>query len=447
LHVTTIDRYSPGPGVLLQWSVNSSAGRAVTSPVPPSFNQAFHLAGADAGTVWLAAAFDVDGRIDTKALERAYRVLIARHGTLHSGFVKGDGGIERELHDASKLALEQRTAVETTTSAELRDVLWSSLNDACHPFGFPAYLLAAIDRADRSTVFCGFDHSHVDAYSMSIIVDDLHQLYQAAKAEPGGFIGDDMPMAGNFVDYCAAESDAVPVGPTDPRMRAWLDFFAEHDNRAPSFPLDLGLPVGEKAPQAVDLRHLLGPEATDAFEARCRRAGASVFAGVLAAMAQCVRVLGGGSQLALLFPVHTRRSEPWQNAVGWFTTNAPLTVSAAEDFTETLTRTGPALRDAVKLGEVPVPQVLEALGGIHRDRDDIFMVSFVDYRTLPGSGTHDEIGATHVSNVTEADDVQFWISRTDRGLALRTRFPDTVASLSVIDAFLGELERILSADR
>ena len=446
MHVTTIDRYSPAPGVLLRWSVDSSADRVVASAVPPSFNQTFHLAGAEDGTIWLAAAFDVDGRVDTKALERAYRLLIARHGTLHSGFVRTDGGIGRELHDASHITLVARAGIETTSSADLRDLLWNSLNDACHPFGFPAYLLAAIDRADRSTVFCGFDHSHVDAYSMSIIVGDLHQLYHAAKAEPGGFIADEMRMAGNFVDYCAAESDAAPIGRSDPRMRAWLAFFDEHENTAPSFPLDLGLLPGERAPQAVDLRHLLGPEATDRFDSRCRSAGASTFAGVLSAMAQTVRGLGGGPQMSMLFPVHTRRSEPWQNAVGWFTTNAPLEVVAAENFDETVARTGPALRAAVKLGEVPVPQVLEAIGGIHRRRDDIFMVSYVDYRRLPGSGTHEKIGATHISNVTTADDVQFWISRTDRGLALRTRYPDTETAVAVIGTFLDELGRRLATE-
>jgi hypothetical protein len=446
LHVTTIDRYSPDPGVFLQWSV-SSAGDPVTSAVPPSFNQAFHLVGADDGTIWLAAAFDVDGRIDAKALEHAYRLLIIRHGTLHSAFVRRDDRIERQLHDPMRLSLVAHAGVETTSATDLRDLLWTSLNAACHPFGFPAYLLAAVDRADRSTVICGFDHSHVDAYSMSIIVSDLHQLYLAAQAEPGGFIADEMPMAGNFVDYCAAEADTAPISRTDPRMRAWLAFFAEHNNTAPSFPLDLGLVPGEKASQAVDLRHLLGPEATEEFGARCRRTGASVFAGVLSAMAQCVRRLGGGPQMSLLVPVHTRQSEPWQNAVGWFTTNAPISVTTAEDFADTLARTGPALRAAVRLGEVPVPQVLEALGGLHRTRDDIFMVSYVDYRRLPGSDTHDEIGATHVSNVTSADDVQFWISRTDRGLALRTRYPETETARAAVGGFLEELGRLLTDER
>lgn len=443
MHVTTIDHYLPDPGGLLQWTVDSGAVSPVASSVPPSFNQGFHLSGAEDGSTWLAAAFDIDGRVDVKALERAYRLLIARHGTLHSAFVRRDGEIERELYDPAELILHQVPTVATSTPGELRDLLWTTLNTACHPFGFPSYLLAAIDRAERSTVFCGFDHSHVDAYSMSIIIDDLHQLYRGCLEEPGGFVADAMPMAGSFVDYCAAESEAAIVGPRDPRMRAWLAFFDEHDNTPPSFPLDLGLAPGESAPQAVDLRDLLDAETTAAFEAFCRNNGATVYAGMLAAMARCVRVLGGGPQMSLLFPLHTRRSQEWRGAVGWFTTNAPITVAATEDFIESVQRTGPALRTAVSLGEVPVPHVLAAMGGLNHERTDIFMVSFVDYRGLPGASAHVDIGAHHVSNVTTADDAQFWISRTERGLALRTRYPGTEAAEPVITSFLDELARFL----
>ncbi|OZG26940.1 peptide synthase [Williamsia sp. 1138] len=443
MHVTTIDHYLPDPGNLMQWTVDSGAVRPVASSVPPSFNQGFHLSGSADESTWLAAAFDIDGRVDVKALERAYRLLIARHGTLHSAFVRRDGEIERELYDPAELILNQEPIAAADSPEGLRDLLWSTLNTACHPFGFPAYLLAAIDRAERSTVFCGFDHAHVDAYSMSIIIDDLHQLYRGCLDEPGGFVADTMPMAGNFVDYCAAEAEAAVIGPRDPRMRAWLTFFDEHDNTPPGFPLDLGLPPGQSAPQAVDLRDLLDADTTAAFEVFCRSNGASVFAGILAAMARCVRVLGGGPQMSLLFPLHTRRSEQWRGAVGWFTTNAPIKVAATEDFSESVQRAGPALRAAVALGEVPVPHVLAAMGGLNHQRNDIFMVSFVDYRGLPGASAHEDIGAHHVSNVTTADDAQFWISRTERGLALRSRYPDTDAAATVVTSFLDELSRFL----
>lgn len=445
MRVTTIDQYAPEPGRFVQWTVDSAASVPAKSSVPPSLNQSFHLNSADAGSTWLAASFDVDGPIDVKALRRTYCMLITRHGTLHSAFVRHEGRIERELHDPAALRLREQPAVATSSASELRALLWDSLNSSCYPFGFPAYLLGAVDRPGRSTIICGFDHAHVDAYSVSLVIDDLYQLYRGCRNDPDGFIPHSLPMAGNFVDYCAAESRAEAVSPTDPRMRAWLTFFDEHYNMPPSFPLDLGLPRGQTAPQAVDLRDLLGSTHTGRFEDYCRANGASVFAGVLAAMAQAIRNLGGGPQMSLLFPLHTRNSDSLRNAVGWFTTNAPLKIVTSCDFTETVRISGPALRKSIVLGEIPITQVLEAMGSLEQDRRDIFMVSYVDYRRLPGYAAHEEIDAQHISNVGTADDAQFWISRTDQGLALRTRFPGSAGARGVISGFLDEVTRLLHA--
>ncbi|WP_238423485.1 condensation domain-containing protein [Gordonia sp. 'Campus'] len=442
MHVTTIDRYSPAGGELLSWAVQTSAAPR-PSPVPPSFNQAVHLAAAGEASTWLAAAFTVDGRVDRAALGLAYRALIDRHGTLRSSFAVGTEGVERSVHDPRHLELRAQTIVDSSCGTEIRDRLREALDAACHPFGPSAYLLAAIDRDHTSTIICGFDHCHVDAYSISIVIDDLHRLYDGFRRRPGSFDSAELPMTGDFVDFCDAESQAAPIGPGDPRMRGWLRFFDDRDGALPTFPLDLGVAVGEIAPQASEVRTLLGPAATARFDDLCRRNGSSLFGGTLAAMADAVRRCGGGPELALLFPMHTRRDEQWRNAVGWFTTNAPLRVVSTGDLVETIRRVGPDLRRAVRLGEVPVPQVIAAMSGLRHDRADIFMVSYVDYRLLPGARRHAAIDAHHISNATTADDAQFWISRTDQGLAIRTRHPDTLTAHRTIRGFVDEVVQTL----
>ncbi|MFW0786832.1 condensation domain-containing protein [Gordonia sp. CPCC 206044] len=443
MHVTTIDRYLPEPGEFLSWSVDATNSVAQDSAVPPSFNQTVHLSGAGEHRTWLATAFDVPGSIDRCALARAYHALVTRHGTLHSAFATRDDAMVRTEHDPARLMLIPNPAVRESDSAALQRSIWSAMDAACDPFDFPAYLLGAIDRSGRSTILCGFDHSHVDAYSMSIIVDDLHRLYHGYRLEPASFSADQLSMSGSFVDYCATEATTTDVASTDPRLRAWMEFFGEHHGRPPTFPLDLGLAPGDRAAQGVDVRHLLGTNETQRLAALCRRNGSSLYGGVLSAMAHAVRDLGGGPDLAMLFPMHTRRSEPWYTAVGWFTTNAPLTVVAHSCLQETIRRTGPELRRAMRLGGVPISQVINSLGGLDRVRDDIFMVSYVDYRTLPGARLHAEVDAQHISTVTTADDAQFWISRTSRGLALRCRYPDTDIGCATIRSFVDRVGAIV----
>ncbi|SIR79087.1 condensation domain-containing protein [Williamsia sterculiae] len=441
MRVTTIDRFDTASGEILSWAVDVSRSAPRVSAVPPSFNQTVHLASAGEHSVWLAAAFTVDGPIDRTALHRAYHALITRHGTLHSAFRRDGDVFVREEYDARTLTLRPNPGVRATSPQTTRQAIWKALDAACHPFGFPAYFLAAIDRPDASTIVCGFDHSHVDAYSISIIVNDLHRLYRGHRDALETFSAELLPMSGNFVDYCAEESAATPIRPSDPRLLSWLRFFDERDGTPPSFPLDLGVAPGQTAPQRTDVRPLLDEAATERFAALCRRNGASPLAGVLAAMADTVRRLGGGPELALLFPLHTRRNGPWENAVGWFTTNAPLQVVGGRDALDSVRRTGSALRSAMRLAEVPVPQVISAMNGMNMVRRDIFMVSYIDYRVLPGGDVHTELDAHHISNVTTADDAQFWISRTDHGLAIRTRYPDTAIGRATIDTFLGSVAR------
>ncbi|MBE7160743.1 MAG: peptide synthase [Williamsia herbipolensis] len=445
MRVTTIDRYAPRPGPIVRWRIDLTDAPWTTSSVPPSFNQRFHLAGARTAppgqTVFLAAAFDVDGPVDHKALERSFTALVDRHDTLRCGFVARDddsGGVEivRRVHDVSRMRLRPDPPVETATTDDAREALRRLLADACAPLGEPDHLFAAIDRLDRSTILCAFDHAHTDAWSIAVVVDDLRMLYEGFRAEPGAFHPARLGPAGSFLAHCAEEAEDDRDHATLPAMAQWRAFFARHRNTPPSFPADLGLRPGETAPQAVDLRRLADAPTADRIDDACRSLGGSTFAGVLAAMAHAARDTGLGDELSLLFPMHTRRTARRETAVGWFTTNAPLTVRAGDDLAATVAATGADLRAAVGLGAVPIGAVVEAVGGLTFVRSDVFMVSYVDYRRLPGAAHLADLDAHHISNVTRADDVQIWISRTDEGLALRTRHPDTPDAGRVVGDFL-----------
>lgn len=440
MHVTTIDRYSPEPGTVLQWVV-APGSPPIRSAVPPSFNQNFHLSAPDGPSVWLAGGFDVDGPIDGKALEQAFSALLDRHGALRNSFVRNDDGIERQLHQRVQLKQLQDSSFDT--SAEVREHLRSALDTHCRRFGASTCLLSAIDRPGRSTVFCGFDHAHVDAYSIAIIVAELHHLYSGFLADASGLSIEPLPDVGDFIDYCAAEAIVEKVSPDDRRMRAWLEFLRKNDCAPPSFPLDLGVVAGSSAAQRSDVRHLLDADDTRRLAEVCQRANTSMFAGVLTAMAQCACAPNESAHMPVLVPVHTRRSEHWHHAVGWFTTNVPIEVAAGTDFIDALGRNGGKLRNALQMGEIPLAHVVEVLGGLKATRSDVFMTSYVDYRKLPGAELHGAIDAHHVSNVTAADDAQFWFSRTDDGIALRSRYPDTPTGRATMTSFLDDLSRVL----
>jgi hypothetical protein len=177
---------------------------------------------------------------------------------------------------------------------------------------------------------------------------------------------------------------------------------------APTFPLDLGVEAGQAWPQRVYNRCLLRPEEADAFAAVCKDAGGSAFAGLLACMALAVRAMTGKQEFHTVTPLHTRSRPRWRPAMEWFITCAPLSFSieGAQSFTEALERAQLSVQDAVRLARYPALRVIELLGEEFRiTRRDLFsMVSFTDYRKLPGADRHAESTPVTIGRVTEADD-------------------------------------------
>nr|WP_296772468.1 condensation domain-containing protein [Rhodococcus sp. (in: high G+C Gram-positive bacteria)] len=443
MRVTSITEFLTDPGTYLEWPVY--LGDGTPSPIPPSFNQRFHLSAAlsepnrQTPTVWIAAAFDIAGDLDEDALTWALGHFVHRHDALRTTFHWAEGSISRRVHSAENVRIDPPTRTVLSDSHCLTSHIRARFDLLCHPSRSPSYTFAAIERGDRSTVVCGFDHAHADAVSIVVAAEEISALYEARRAGLAPTLG----TTGGFVEYCAAEARTPVVPISDDRVAAWSEFVEHCGGSTPGFPFDLGVPQGEHAPQATTIHTLADAGQAEAFETACRRLGAGMFSGVAAAMAQASASIGGPQQLPLLFPLHTRREKQYEHAIGWFTTNAPMSVTVGADFGETVASAHESFRAALPLGTVPIPRVLEALGErFTRTRQDVFMISYIDYRALPGAeSTHRH--AHHISNVTTADDAQFWITRTGDGLSLRSRFPDTDLAHTVIDRFVEQLRTVV----
>lgn len=439
--VTTADLWEARPGTLLRWDISAPAHG---TPAELSLNQRNHLAGAMAGapTVWLAAAFDVDGPIEPVALSRTWRAFLARHGSLQLEVVAGAEGPQARRHHPGTLTWSVTTVGHTGTVEETRAALHAALDEQCGPFGYPAFLPAAISRPDRSTIVLGMDHLHCDAHSVAVAVEELADIY-AAFADRGE--EPSLPAVGSFLEAVSQGSDGpARVAPDDPLLRGWGDFLAGRGHQLPTFPLPLGLGPGERAAQATAVVPLADAGLMDRISARARNSGASTYAAVLAALATAISDLGGGERLDTMAPVSTRSAEHLTRSIGWYTTTVPLTVPAS--LTDLgLAEAGDAVRHGVRLGSVPLDQVLGSLAEpLVQARSDVFVVSWVDYRHVPGGSAHLDRDAQHISASTLADDVQIWFSRTHSGLAVRIRYPDTEIASASVSQLLARLEHTLA---
>jgi hypothetical protein len=478
VRVVSADLWEPAPGRVVTWDVLPGDGQA---PVPATmtYNQRNHLLGAVAGepSVWITAAFDVDGPVELNALEAAFCDLLAGHPGLWVEAVRLPAGVGLVRHEPEALGWRRHDGPLTRTVEATREHLVAELGRRCAPFGYPAFMPAAISRPDRSTIVLGMDHLHTDAWSTTVVVDELAALYAAhtergpslpavipaARAVPA-LAGAALPAGGTALLVApepeaalaavgrdasrAAEPEAlsatpVPVGANDPRLATWHGFLRDRGWALPTFPLSLGVPDGERVPQRTVVRPLADAVTADAVGARARSAGASTSAAVLATLAAAIADLGGPAVLETLLPVHTRADAAARRAVGWHTTTVPLRIevdvtAGADAVTDTaLAATGKAVRAARELSAVPLEQVVETLPWPLRfPRVDIFQVSYLDYRRLPGRAANAGRRAHHVSAATQADDLQLWVSRTDDGISVRARMPRTTTAVETVDALL-----------
>jgi hypothetical protein len=443
-----IDRFSPAPGVWREWRPRPATG--ALSPTALANSQRYHLSPLLGGVPsnpwagWMALAFDVPGHVHQGALASAFEALVRRHEALRCSYEVVGGEIQRRVLPPIGVVFEPPSeALSFVGAEETRRFLRSRLDEACDPTRSPSGLFAAVDRPDTSTILCAFDHTAVDAMSIAVAFAELWEHYHA-RAE--GREPEPLPTVGSFLEYCEFEASMPAAEHEHPGLVAWREFAAMAGGLCPAFPLDLGVGAGAMAPQGSAVRPLLSDAGAQALERVCNEAGGSLFNGVVTALATAVHELGGPKEFPLSTPLHTRWKPEWQQAVGWFVTNIPLILVAGDSFADGVARNKALFRSMLPAAKVPLGQVV---GGeaplIGFSRRDVSAVSFVDYRVAPGAGLPVEARPRHISNVTVADDLQLWFSRTADGLYARLRYPDTDIARQATRALVETMREVLQA--
>ncbi|AOR34214.1 acyltransferase papA2 [Streptomyces fodineus] len=435
MRISDIQRCEVRPGRLVEWTYSpatvATAAALPPDPRPPAYIQESHIRTArsvrEGGLfvpTWIGTAFDLPGRADLDALERALRGWTLRHETLRSGFRWAGDDMHRFTLDEDDVSLRREVIGDFGDEDTLVRYLQDRFDVAADALGWPNFIYAAVVRDDSTSVYLAFDHTNVDAYSLHRIPDEVSELYMAGVA--GGSLAD--ASVGSYVDFCEQErANADDIDGTHAIVGRWREFIARCGGRLPAFPVDLGLPPGDPLPTQKLLREpLVDADAAAAFEAYCRPYGGSMV-GVLAATSVIVHELGGQPVYRTVVPFHTRVKSAWSDSVGWYVGGAPIEVPATGDFDGALATVRAELQANRSLARIPLARVLRLLGADFRPTSpDLYsIVSYVDARMIPGSARWTEQRAYGLLRVSYGDQVCVWINRLHEGLWLACRYPDT----------------------
>ncbi|GEE03794.1 peptide synthetase [Gordonia spumicola] len=398
---------------------------AVSDPgadLPVSFDQRRHVGAGDRPGSWMALSFRLPDPVPRDDLAAAWLAVIARHGTLRSVFVPSDDGPRLRAVDVAPGGwIEHRIG----PGQAVNDVLRSVFDEYCTPYSRPSHRLCVLETATGPTVIVAADHSHVDMWSMLVIVRDL-------LASLGGRPSD---LAPAFVEHTRALLDR-PAAPDDVRDR-WAEILSDSGGTMPRFPLPLGSPVMHS--ERVEVRDVFDVDESAAFSAQARDDGVSTLSLAVSAMTAVTRDLAG-VPLRAVFPVHSRYDSSWHESVGWFITNSVISSADPDP-----TACAAAVREAVRLGSWPLRDVLEPWGGDMPEAPGMFAISWLDLRRLPVRVDSTSIDAQYVGAVIATDGVMLWFILDDAGLHLRCRYPDTDEARHGVGGWLDELVARLRA--
>ncbi|ONK12095.1 condensation domain-containing protein [Streptomyces sp. MP131-18] len=460
--MTPITEYSPAPGELTEFLIPEGALRAAAAapehPAPPSYVQENHLwrqlANRAAGreqSPWLGVVFDLPGRLDTRAMAAALATWVRRHPTLLTWFSADPATrtIRRHAVPPEVLAVEPVSRGHHTSSA-LREWMQERFDSATDPLAWPPFVAGAVlgeGPEARSTVHLAIDHCHTDGYSVLLVFQELRALYEAELSGTPA----KLPETGSYVDYCTLDRERAALLDTDaPEVARWRSFFLAGPPR--TFPLELGIEPGRTYPSVPVEMDLFDATEAEAFAQACKEHGAGFIGGLHAAIGLAGHELGGRASYRGLTVVHTRNERRWLRSQGWFINLAPVEFPVAEDgesaasFSQVVGHAQAAFGEAQGLAGVSPVRVVELTPGLTVQADDsavLPMVSYMDFRHIPGSKDWAEADCNALVGPNRSADVSLWINRLWDRVYLKTHYPDTPIARTTVPRFLTHLRATL----
>jgi len=426
MRLTNVTQMTLPEGRLSSYGVRVSG--AAVRRLPISFDQRRHVGEGERDGSWMAVAFEPDGSPTREDLATAWDRVVARHGTLRTVFSRdADGDLILE-----ERAIEPGDWVEHLAdgASAPRDALRRALDDRCHPFGAPSHRLCVLrpaDRRRRPTIVIAADHSHVDMWSLLILVRDL---LTELRIEPDVEVDHSAAPAppASFAEHTAHLAQ-LPSAPEEIHGR-WEDILRAGDGAMPTFPLPLG-DVSRPREEVVEVRDVLDADEAAAFEAAASEAGVRASALGISVLTDVTATLCD-APLRAVFPVHSRHEPRWLDSVGWYITNSVIECADADP-----RAAAAAIREALALGSHPLQPILAPYGGMPA-RPGMFAISWLDTRRLPA--VPPGLRIQYVSARVRTDGVMIWFIVNESGLHLRCRYPDTAQARTSVGRWLDAVQ-------
>jgi len=398
------------------------------------------------------APVHLQGPLDTAALERAWREVLARHELLRACFEGTEEGLFQHTREELGCVLEVRDETETSEPERWERVLRLANEEFRRPFELSTGPLVRatlwkLDDEDH-LLLVSMHHMISDGVTIGILFDELRLLYAREVGKPFEALEEPALQHADFAHWQRGwlETDEV---------QNQLDFWTE---RLADPPEPLALPHdrprgAEQTFAGAWLTRTLDRELLDGCRRLADASGATIFQVLLAAFHALLHRTCGQNDLAVGIPVATRKKTELERLPGFFVNTLVVRAQAERElpFRDFLEHVRDRALEAYDHQDAPFERVVEAVQPERNLATTPLFQAMFDHRRnltrslqLAGLRSGRFLDETEVHSATTKVDLAMYTEERDGELIAALEFNTDLFDEDTARRFLEHYEVLLS---
>lgn len=388
-------------------------------------------------------AAEVRGAIDTDVLQQAVGQLVQRHESLRTTFGTHDEEPVQIIAADCKVVVEHLDLSEATAekiSATVTEIVRRPFDLQVGPLLRVALLSIAYD---RSVLVMCMHHIISDAWSQSILVDELGRLYSAIQADSPSQLTA-LPL--QYADYAVWQRSKLTEHELDQQLAYWKTSLGG----APpliTFPLDKPRPALETH-NGRNSGAVIDRVTVAKLEKLTQLSGNTMFTLLLAAFNVLLARYSGETDLVVGTPVSGRNRTELEGIVGFFlnTLAVRTEMSGNPSFNEVVARVRDSSLQAFAHQDLPFERLVEELQPERNlSHAPLFQVLFVftqsgeeqtEFAGLPVAPANYDFGGAKF-------DLQLTLHQSGANLSANALYNTDLFEQTTIDRILAHFTRLL----
>ncbi len=449
-----------------QAALISPAGKVAFTGIAPLEEQPHYPLSSAQRRLWILSQFSdaniaynrpgayiFEGELDPATLQYAFDRLIERHESLRTVFREDENGEIRQFIRPPEatgfkiMCWDLRQEKEEAVASSVQDEFQRPFDLAAGPL-----LRATLFQVqDEKWVFTYVIHHIIsDGWSMSILIDELLQLYNARRRGEANPL---KPLHIQYRDYAAWQKEQLS-GTTLQEHKVWWLKELEGELPVLELPADGPRPI-VKTYHGDVISKIIDPDTGRQLQAIIRQQGCTLFMGLLAAVNTLLYRYTGQKDIIIGSPIAGRDHADLADQIGFYVNTLVLRTrfNGTDSYKDLLDGIKRTTIGAYEHQLYPFDELVDELQ-LRRDRsrNPLFDIQVVvenadNYgriinQGLGGLNVHEYHAAKKLTSVF---DMVFNFSESESGLGLHITYNSDIYGRQLVEQMAGHLEQLMEA--